>query len=719
MQFEDGGQISKIALPGDFSAVRINGLPLESTQASVSALLRSVGFELAPNFIRISRPIEAATASADVEVEDPSFAKGFCAKLKPGKASAPICSSLEALPVSPSTLSGSTSRRISCKKVHISWHKPTRPVWLNFGNGDIAKRVGDKFNKGAYRILGQTISADLPTHSPSHGSYRHNAVAWTVVLKDVPYNVTQNDVEDSIRINHDKPRHIELGDLGYSCDPKITSIFIESLLTNVGCVDFEMNTQSQGKRFKAVARFEEEADAREVVRLLHDSRQDFLNKGKLTVQLISSAKFKIPTTIYDTLKEQLSTQSTDWRERHLYFNVYRNTDPLQRFTTLKIEGEQAKEVANATNTLEEILAGKTVKDGDATVWSTALASNGATYQKLKQIQQEHGVVVIRNKAKRQLKFFGPPDKYQQIQRTLIELIRTKSAAVHIIQLEPHKFSWACNGGFKQIATALGDGFASFDIVSKPRRIIITGSQKQYQTALQIVQGKEDETKSANFANTDQECTICWTEAENPILTRCNHLYCLECFENLCMSAGSEEKEFSIRCQGEIGRCEKVCSLQELQDHLSSPAFEEILEASFASYIRRHPQYFRYCSTPDCGYIYRTSVTANTHTCTKCFEVICTACHEQHGAMTCAEYKDLNLGGYDAFRKYKNEKGIKDCPKCTTPMEKTEGCNHMTCGGCGTHICWVCLKTFVESRLCYAHMHAAHGGIGLNHLPDVR
>src|SRR5436190_6110085 len=54
-----------------------------------------------------------------------------------------------------------------------------------------------------------------------------------------------------------------------------------------------------------------------------------------------------------------------------------------------------------------------------------------------------------------------------------------------------------------------------------------------------------------------------------------------------MSAGSGEKEFSICCQGEMGRCEKVLSLQELQEHLSSSAFKEILEAFFASYIRRH------------------------------------------------------------------------------------------------------------------------------------
>jgi IBR domain, a half RING-finger domain len=663
--------------------------------------------------VRISRLAEVAAAGANIKVESPSFAKEFCAKLKSDKLLATRYPSLEAFPVAPYTPSGSTSRRVSCKKVHISWHKPSHLVWLNFGKGEIARRVSDKFNKGTYRILGQTINADPPKHSPSG---RRNPVAWTVVLKDVPYNATLHDIENSIRLEHDKPRHVESTKLGNTSEPDIT-ILVESLFTNVGPVKFEMNTQWQGKRFKAVARFEEEADAREAVRSLDNKRQDFLNEGKLTVQLVCSAKFKVSTTIYDALGENISTQSAKWMECHLQFKVYRNSGPLQRYTTLKIEGEQVKEVADATSTLEKILDGQTIMDGVAPVWSTVFTSNGAAYQKLKQTQQQHGVVIIRSKAKKQLKFFGPPNKYQLVQRTLIELVRTESAAVHIIHLDSHEFSWACNGGFKQIATALGGHIASFDIVSNPKRVVITGSQKQYQTALGIIRGQKDEVKPADFANTDQDCTICWNEAENPLLTSCSHHYCLQCFEDLCMSAVSGEKDPSIYCQGEMGKCGKVFGLHEIQDHLSSAAFEGILEASFASYIRRHPQHFRYCPTPDCGYVYRPSITASQHTCTKCLEVICVACHERHGAMTCAEYRDLNLGGYEAFRKYKKEKGIKDCPKCTTPIEKVEGCNHMTCRGCGSHICWVCLMMFTESGPCYAHMNSAHGGIGLG-LPIV-
>lgn len=78
-------------------------------------------------------------------------------------------------------------------------------------------------------------------------------------------------------------------------------------------------------------------------------------------------------------------------------------------------------------------------------------------------------------------------------------------------------------------------------------------------------------------------------------------------------------------------------------------------------------------------------------------------------MSCAEFKDLASGGQEAFERAKKEMGIKDCPKCKTSIEKSYGCNHMTCAQCNAHICWVCLETFPVARLCYDHLSAEHGG----------
>jgi hypothetical protein len=190
---------------------------------------------------------------------------------------------------------------------------------------------------------------------------------------------------------------------------------------------------------------------------------------------------------------------------------------------------------------------------------------------------------------------------------------------------------------------------------------------------------------------------------------------LECFEENCKAAPSTSgAKFQIKCQGNEGTCSFIFSMEELSTLLSSSAFENILQASFEEHVKRHPESFHYCPTADCGYIYRCSKALNPkpQTCPNCFESICTTCHALHGKYSCAEYKDIASGGYEALKRLKKELNIKDCPRCSTSMEKTDGCNHMTCAGCKAHICWVCMAVFEASKPCYDHLNQVHEGIGL-------
>jgi len=664
--------------------------------------------------VRIPPQTGTSHMLADVKVEDPGFAKLLCSKLLSKNSLAAEVSQLEAFPTPAGLLSGSNARRVECKKVQCSWYKPSKTAWLNFGNEAITKRVLNKFNSKFYKVFNQTTHCSLP---PRGGGGRRNPHLWTIMLTDLPAKTTETDIRSAISAPYDNPRNIELGEPSYEVDGELASATVMSLLTQAGPIEWsQVNTELEGKRAKAVARFYEEADARAAAKSLHDYPLPFGPNLRLTIGLVSTAKFKVATNIFRAVQPRIFAASQIWKTQHLTFKIYPSVGLGQQDRILKIEGQVANDVAMAKETMDRILDGVTVMSQGKPLWTPSLNNNGNAFQKLKQIQQDHNVVIMRNRRKAELKLYGSDENCLNAESAIASVVNAESSSIYSIKLNSEDFRWACSGGFKTIVTALGEDIATFDIVSTPKRILISGSDKEHETASRMVRKREMKLLGG-VAAAKEDCAVCWTRAENPVFTKCNHVYCIECFEGLCSAAVSGDNESPVTCTGDGGECPEIFSLRELQESLSSKVFEEILEASFVSHIKRHPQTFRYCPKPDCGIIYRTTSDPAFNTCAKCLTVTCTHCHNTHEGKTCAEYKDEASGGYEALKRAKMELGIKDCPKCETPIEKIDGCNHMTCRGCGTHICWVCLMTFLGSTACYDHMKAEHGGIGLDYLHE--
>ena len=48
----------------------------------------------------------------------------------------------------------------------------------------------------------------------------------------------------------------------------------------------------------------------------------------------------------------------------------------------------------------------------------------------------------------------------------------------------------------------------------------------------------------------------------------------------------------------------------------------------------------------------------------------------------------------------NRSDYNSCPACMTPIEKIEGCNHVECGSCHAHFCWICKADITKEQ--YAH-----------------
>jgi hypothetical protein len=175
----------------------------------------------------------------------------------------------------------------------------------------------------------------------------------------------------------------------------------------------------------------------------------------------------------------------------------------------------------------------------------------------------------------------------------------------------------------------------------------------------------------------QICVGCLCEAgSNAFHPACNHFYCQECLTNLCRSTTSPP----LQCLGKNGSCGHVFTVQDLLK-LPSSALDALLESSFVSHVRSHQETYRHCPTPGCDQIYDVRPKGEL-ICSSCLTLLCRACNApSHFGVTCND----SLTADKVFKSYKDTHGIRDCPKCHTPLAKNGGCNHIECLGCYTHI----------------------------------
>ncbi|KNZ77964.1 Putative uncharacterized protein, chloroplastic [Termitomyces sp. J132] len=74
----------------------------------------------------------------------------------------------------------------------------------------------------------------------------------------------------------------------------------------------------------------------------------------------------------------------------------------------------------------------------------------------------------------------------------------------------------------------------------------------------------------------------------------------------------------------------------------------------------------------------------TITCVRCTTVVCASCRQvAHPGDTCTEIISIL-----AVKKLAQEQRWQTCPKCHAIIEKTIGCNHMTCL-CSSNFCYGC------------------------------
>ena len=107
-------------------------------------------------------------------------------------------------------------------------------------------------------------------------------------------------------------------------------------------------------------------------------------------------------------------------------------------------------------------------------------------------------------------------------------------------------------------------------------------------------------------------------------------------------------------------------------------------------------------------------------CEKCGIEWCFRCHSPwHDGLTCKQF----VRGDKQFHKWSRDRphGVANCQKCPTCrvyIQRSTGCDHMTCNRCDTHFCYKCGGRFVDLPLLGDHYDTASVfGCRYNYLPD--
>ncbi|EHK51001.1 hypothetical protein TRIATDRAFT_186740, partial [Trichoderma atroviride IMI 206040] len=477
---------------------------------------------------------------------------------------------------------------------------------------------------------------------------------WVVKLEGLSDATNEQDIIMAIP-KFDRPQTVHLGEPSYVPDPDRDSGIVKSMLLKLGPLEqWSVSSDTGAKRFNAYATFLYESSARDAVSTLKDTPLSFNETTKLSVALVASAQFKIQAKVYNAVSPQIDELKTVWMRQRIGVSEILLKYP---FRMLKLECEDHKLMVQAKTALEKVVSGQIVKMDGKDFRFGNFRQNGTGLKHIKLIEDSFKVVIIPDMRKSQFRVFGPEEYSQSTLDKITTMLQDCTPEGHTM--------------------ASGKGSIS-----------------------------------------EMECPSCLCELEDPIRMSCGHIYCSDCFIQMCEAEKTATKEFRIRCvkatdaRGSI--CQKPFSLSEIQEHLPVEAFEAVLEKSFESYISRHPGDFTYCQTPDCNQVYRNSPPGperpDTFTCKQCLVSICTFCHTSHPGKPCDEAKRIakRIGKSILSDETKKALGIKSCPNCSMLMEKRDGCNHMTCK-CGAHVCWVCLMSFNDGEACYTHMTKAHGG----------
>ncbi|KAJ7591599.1 hypothetical protein C8J56DRAFT_935962 [Mycena floridula] len=577
--------------------------------------------------------------------------------------------------------------------VRINWEAPSIVGYGGYPTLQRAEAAIAETSNGPLRSshITASIHRGLPAVS-----------AFTVKFRNLPLDVTKEDMKrfaEPQDVMWERPNYSSL---------KYSIIGIQRLLENhVQVLDFDVHTGPfRDGYIRAWALFGTPDAAKSAAAFLHGRKPVCTGRTRLYAHHVSSLTFTVFADTFSKAAEDIRTfQEAVWR-RPIHASVRVVPPPPSGTALVRISAEHIKDLGNLKTEFESILRGEVLRNAGAIIWdSFFLRPAGNDF--IRELEKRFpGLTIFNDITRHQLTLKGPSKLRQSARQILItKVAELQSSQTRSILLTGVPIGPFIAKPFIELQRELGGENLFLDIWEN--KLNVRGSLADFEVALRTVHNIQKQQSRRPLRNA-AACPVCFDDATVPVTLRCGHSYCRTCMTGYLVSA-TDTRFFPLTCLGNEAKCKQSIPLSIAREVLETSQFNSIVKATFSAYVDSHPKEFRYCPTPDCLQVYRTAPAGTVLQCPSCLVRICPECQvEYHDGFPCPD-RD---GGDTLFKEWAKKNNVKNCPGCKIPIERAEGCNHITCTRCQTHICWECLETFPGGEGIYGHMRVAHGGFGL-------
>ena len=223
----------------------------------------------------------------------------------------------------------------------------------------------------------------------------------------------------------------------------------------------------------------------------------------------------------------------------------------------------------------------------------------------------------------------------------------------------------------------------------------------------IEQSPESLEKISEFFSknkiSSETCPVCFTDIEkdDSFSLKCYHLICKECYIEYINNKLIEEPLNILNTPCPLVGCNLYLTRTIFKKCITEKKMQRIFAKSVIRNFTVTNKEIKSCPNPRCNLSIRVQNNIAKELKCQCGTVFCFSClEESHKPCDCEmarqwlEFTKDKGSGEDFIWIKEN---TKNCPKCQTPIQKNQGCNHMTClkkaGGCGYEFCWVCMGSW--------------------------